>query len=203
MVPEIVTRGVLLAVERGFGAIARQIQQRLAQQGFVTRQILERAFELDGALRNGFVQFLGHFFDHGLHRHRLVADFQRLGEAQEFGDHVRERARLLENAFGGFADVAGCRFAANHLRVAGNRGQRILEFVRDARGHFAQRREIFLPANLLLQRGQFGQVAHQAQGAADLHVLRMRVFGTEGMGRMGAFATPSATPDLLEARAPR
>ena len=35
----------------------------------------------------------------------------------------------------------------------------------DAGGHFAERGEIFLPANLLLQRGQFGEVAHQAQRA--------------------------------------
>ena len=108
------------------------------------------------------MQLFRHFFDDRLHRHRLVANFQRLGEAQKFGDHVGERARLLEYAFGGFANVAGSCLAANHLRVAGNRGQGILEFVRDAGGHFAQRREIFLPANLLLQRGQFGQIAHQA-----------------------------------------
>ena len=123
-------------------------------------------------MRNGFAQLLGHAFDHGLHRHRLVADLERLGEAQEFGDHVGQRASLIQDAFGGFADVARLRFAANHLRIAGNRGQRVLEFVRDAGGHFAERREIFLPTNLLLQRGQFRQIAHQAQRAADFHFGR-------------------------------
>ena len=63
-------------------------------------------------------------------------------------------------------------FAADHLRVAGNRGERIFEFVRDARGHFAEGREIFLPANLFLQRGEFGQIAHQAERAADFHLAR-------------------------------
>jgi hypothetical protein len=39
--------------------------------------------------------------------------------------------------------------------------------------------EVFLPANLFLQGDQFGQVAHQAQGAADFHFggLRRRQVG--------------------------
>src|SRR5277367_4496122 len=74
--------------QRRFRAVARQVQQGLPQQSFVARQVLEGAFELDSTLRNGFVQLFRYFFHHRLHRHSLVADFQRLREAQELRDHV-------------------------------------------------------------------------------------------------------------------
>ena len=79
-----------------------------------------------------------------------------------------QRARLLQDQFAVFVQIgAGLRFAADHLRVAGNGRQGIFEFVRDAGGKLAQRGQIFLHVNLLLQRGEFGQVAQQANRAGD------------------------------------
>jgi len=69
---------------------------------------------------------------------------------QEFGDHVREGTGLLEDALRIFSDVV-LGFAANHLRVAGNRGERILEFVRDAGGKFSKRGQAFLHEHLALE----------------------------------------------------
>ena len=185
IVPEIVTRGGLAAVARSFGAVARQVHERLAQQRFVAGQIDESAFALDGALRMASCSSSATRSTSALHRHRLVADFERLGETQEFRHHVGERARLIQDAFGRIADVARLRFAADHLRVAGNRRQRVLEFVRDARGHLAQRREIFLPADLLLQRGQFRQIAHQAERAAHFHARSAPAGLSTHAGRAG------------------
>ncbi len=98
----------------------------------------------------------------------LVGEFQGARKFQEFRDHVGQRARLPQDQIAVLVQIgAGLRFAADHLRVAGNRRQGVFEFVRDAGGKLAERGQIFLHVNLFLQRGEFGQVAQQANRAGD------------------------------------
>ena len=98
--------------------------------------------------------------------HLFVRKVQGPRKLQKFGHHVGQRARLLDDALRVSAYVA-LGFAANHLRVAGDRGQRVLEFVRNAGGKLAQRGQALLHLHLVLQRGQFGQIAQQAQRSGN------------------------------------
>src|SRR6202012_311467 len=83
-------------------------------------------------------------------------------------------------------------------RIAGNRGERIFEFVRDAGGKFAERGEIFLQLHLLLQCGELRQIAEQAN--------RPAVFFVGGTYRRNRYAEPprfsgrSSVIDLLAAK---
>src|SRR5258708_29391036 len=85
----------------------------------------------------------------------------------------------------------------NHLRVTGNRGQSILEFVGDAGGKLAKSREIFLELHLLLQGGELGQVAQQANRPVDLFVA----FANRGDSdsQVAALAGRGRVLDLLAA----
>ncbi len=76
-----------------------------------------------------------------------------------------DAAGLIENFLGVFRSVGGVRIGLDHLRVAGNRGQSVLKFMRDAGGKFAKGGEIFAELHLLLQRRQFSEIAEQADGA--------------------------------------
>ena len=56
------------------------------------------------------------------------------------------------------------------MRVTRNRGERIFEFVRNTGGEFAERSEVFFQLHLLLQGGEFGEIAEQTNRAADFFV---------------------------------
>ena len=70
----------------------------------------------------------------GLRGDLFVGDFERARVLEKFGDDVGDVAGLVENflrVIGGF--FAG-GFGANHLRVTGDSGEGVFEFVGDAGG---------------------------------------------------------------------
>ena len=96
-------------------------------------------------------------------------------------------AGLFENVLRVIVCFAFFRFRADQLRVSGNGGQRILEFVSDARGELAKSGEVFLELHLLLQRGQFGQIGDQADSPVDFSFAAAN--RRDGRSEAAAFAT--------------
>ena len=78
---------------------------------------------------------------------------------------MADTARLIEDFFGVFECVGGVGLGLDHLRVAGDRGERIFEFMRNTSGEFAEGGEVFSKLHLLLERSEFGQVAKQTDCA--------------------------------------
>ncbi len=156
-----------LANSTRFRRVSRQIQQRLPQQPFVSLCFSERPFPSNLYLRQGFPHFRNHPLDHRLQRHPLVWNFQRPRILQKLRHHMRDVSRLLQDSFGVVQSLRRGRLRADHLRVTRNRRQRVLELVRNSRGKFAQRRQVFLQLDPLLQRGQFRQIRQQADRPAN------------------------------------
>ena len=153
----------------GFGGVARQIQDGLAQQGIVARHVGKFSH---GRNRNARARppptsattrsIMGRRATCSSASCRGRANFRN-----SVTTWVSARVWRRMNSPCSRNSVPGCGFAANHLRVAGNRRQGVLEFVRDAGGKLSERGQIFLHVNLFLQRGEFGQVAEQANRAGD------------------------------------
>src|SRR5882762_9437467 len=141
-----------------FRRVPRQIQQRLSQQSFVSARVSELPFTSNLYLREGPSHFRNHTLGHCLQRHPLIRDFQRPRILQELRHHVRDVPRLLQDALGVIQSLSLGRFRPDHLRVTRNRRQRVLELVRDSRGQFSQRRQVFFQLHSLLQRGKFRQI---------------------------------------------
>src|SRR6516164_4634635 len=55
----------------------------------------------------------------------------------------------------------------NQLRVSGNGGQSVLEFVGDSRRQLAERSQVFLELHALLERCQLRQIRQQADNSAN------------------------------------
>src|SRR5215472_1007517 len=151
----------------GFGGVANEVEERLAEQAFVTSDGAKLAFGAKADTRVGFADFVDHTFDGGLELNGFVGDFEGTGVFEEFGNHVGDVLRLLENFGCAVGNFSGDGFRFDHLGVAGNGGQRVLEFVRDAGREFAESGEIVLELNLLLQRGELREVTEQTDGAVD------------------------------------
>src|SRR5262249_19656271 len=155
-------------VGAGFGGVADEIEERLAEEALVAVHTTELAFGAEADLRVGFADFGYDAFDGGFEGDGLVRNLERPGVFEEFSDDVSDVMSLLEDFGSGVSDVTDSGFGLDHLRVAGDGGQRVFEFMGDAGGEFAESGEILLELDLLLEGGELGQVAEQADSAVDI-----------------------------------
>src|SRR5262249_19845017 len=144
-----------------------EVEERWAEQAFVTSDGAKRAVGAKADTRVGFVDFVDHTFAGGLELNGFVGVLAGTGVFEGFGSDVGDGLRLLEKFGCASANFYGDGFGFDHLGVAGNGGQRVLEFVRDAGREFAESGEIVLELNLLLQRGEMREVTEQTDGAVD------------------------------------
>src|SRR5256885_11362911 len=114
----------------GFGSVARQIEERLADQAIVASNFTESAFGAKADQRKRFGNFGNGTFDDRVESDLFVRNIERARIAQEFGDHVGDVAGLFENLVGVVGDFWARIFGLNELRVPGNGGECIFEFVR-------------------------------------------------------------------------
>src|SRR5581483_181636 len=87
------------------------------------------------------------------------------GKVEEIGDDAAEGGSFQVNAGGEGADDRRVRFRSQHLAIAGDGGERVLEFVSDAGRHLAQRGQVLAQSHLAAKGSDFGKVADQAGGA--------------------------------------
>src|SRR5256885_279077 len=121
----------------GFGGVARQIEERLADQAIVAGDFTESTFGAKTDQRKRFRNFGNGAFDDRVESDLFVGNIERARVAEEFGDHMSDVAGLFENLVGIVGDFRTRIFGLDELRVSGNGGERILEFVRDAGGKLA------------------------------------------------------------------
>src|SRR5229473_116404 len=133
----------------------------------ISARVSECPFAANFYLRDRLSHFRNHPLDHRLQRHSLIQDFQRSRVLQELRHHVRDVPRLLQDPFRVVQGLRLGRLRLDHLRVARNGRQRVLELVRDSRGQFPQRRQVFLQLHSLLQPCKFRQIRQQADRPAD------------------------------------
>src|SRR5256885_7725040 len=179
----------------GFGGVARQIEERLADQAIVAGNFTEGAFGAKADQRKRFRNFGNGAFDDRVESDLFVGNIERARVAEKFGDHVSDVAGLFENLVRVVGDFRAGIFGLDELRVSGNGGERIFEFVRDAGGKLAERCEIFLELHQFLQRREFGEVGEQANGAAD--VVRAFANGRDCDAELANVAGCVAVFDLL------
>src|SRR5258705_12401909 len=125
----------------GFGSVTRQIEERLADQAIVACNFTEGTFGAKADQRKRFRNFCNGAFDDRVESDLFVGNIKRARVAEEFGDDVSDVAGLFENLVRVVGDFRARIFGLDELRVSGNRGECILEFVRDAGGKLAERRE--------------------------------------------------------------
>src|SRR5207245_11751215 len=100
----------------------------------------------------------------------FFGDLQRTCITQKFCDDVGDAASLIKDFFSVFDCVGSIGLGLDHLRVAGDRGEGIFEFMRDAGGEFAESGEVFSELHLLLERSECRQVTNQTECASGAFV---------------------------------
>ena len=181
----------------GFGGVAREIEQSLAQEAFVAGNCFEGAFAADADGGKRFGNFGDDAIDKRLQGDFFVGDVEWARVLEKFGDDMGDVLRLLEDflgVLGGFFDGG---FGANHLGVAGNGGERVFEFVGDAGGEFAESGEIFFELKMLLESGELGEVHHEADGAVDF--ANAAADGGNGDAEVARVAARCGVGDLFAA----
>jgi len=81
----------------GFRGVARQVENRLAQQGVIARDIGELSRGDEWNTRHDVGKFRHDPLDHGAEGNLFVCKFQRARKLEEFRDHMGQGARLLED----------------------------------------------------------------------------------------------------------
>ncbi len=103
----------------GFRGIARQIENRLAQQSVIARNVSKFSRGDEWNTRHRFANFRHDPLDHRSERNLFVGEFQWARELEEFRNHMGQRPRLPEDEVAVFVQIgAGLRLAADHLGVA-------------------------------------------------------------------------------------
>src|SRR5512146_1789489 len=129
---------------------------------------IERALQLDAPLPHLVGDQQRGSRDHVVQVHRFLHQRARPGEGEEIPDDPRGPLRLVVDHAQVLPSGLGqpARRLEQQLRQAGDRGERVVQLVRDARDQLADGRHLLVLNELSFQRALLGHVSHENHDAA-------------------------------------